>query len=250
MYLGKCKIRSAGRTSGSIEITLPPALQTFTGVSCRVVVRDGLQPEIVLQPELAEARSLLEALWQRLTLALCPGELVSQIKPSAFIFTLLPPRHSQRGLPLAYADIVHLMRSAEDEEMAAGDPEALARIVSALATAIGRTLGLQAAFAFGFGDAVAYAVTQVAAGFGSDFERSMTAGLCRQAQLSERPPGSPLEEEFWHECEPALRRIYEQFRAWQNRPSQYEAARQQWYRALQCESVPGCAETRTATYAP
>ncbi len=248
MYLGKCKIRSAGRTSGSIEITLPPALQPFTGLGCRVVVRDGLQPEIVLQPDLAEVRSLLKTLWHRLSIALGTSESTGEFEPSAFVFVLLPPRHWQRGLPLAYADIVHLMHSGE--ERAAGDPEALARILSALAAAIGRTLGLQASFAFGFGDAVAYAVTQVAAGFGSDFERSMTAGLCRQAQLGERPPGSPLEEEFWHECEPALRRIYEQFRAWQNKPSQYEAARQQWYRALQCESVPGCAETRTATYAP
>ncbi|KAB2916717.1 MAG: hypothetical protein F9K29_10760 [Hyphomicrobiaceae bacterium] len=248
MYLGKCRIRSAGRTSGSIEITLPPALQTFTGLGCRVVVRDGLQPEIVLQPDFAEARLLLEALWRRLSLALCPGELVSEIKPSAFIFTLLPPRHWQRSLPVAYADIVALMQSGE--ERAARDPEALARIVSVLAEAIGRSLGLRPPLAFGFGGAVAYAVTEVPAGFSSDFERSMTAGLCRQAQLSQRPPVPPLKEEFWLECEPALRRIYEQFRAWQNSPGEYEAARQQWYRAFQCESIPGCAETRAPTHAP
>lgn len=248
MQLNICKIRSAGRTSGSIEITLPPALQAFTGVSCRVVVRDGLQPEIVLQPDLADARLLLKTLWQRLSIALGAGEPVSEFKPSAFMFVLLPPRHWQRGQALAYADIVRLTRNGEDKT--AGDPEALARIVSVLAAAVGRSLGLHPGFAFAFGDAVAYAVTQVAAGFSSDFERSMTAGLCRQAQLSGRPPGSPLDEEFWHECEPALRRIFEQFRAWQSKPSQYELARQQWYRAFQCERVPGCAEPRAATHAP
>ena len=41
MYLSTSRIRSAGRTSGSIEITLPPALQAFTGLGCRVTVRDG-----------------------------------------------------------------------------------------------------------------------------------------------------------------------------------------------------------------
>jgi hypothetical protein len=248
MYLNTCKIRSAGRTSGSIEITLPPALQALTGLGCRVVVRDGLQPEIVLQPDLAEARSLLKTLWQRLAIALGASEAAGEFKPSAFVCVLLPPRHWQRGLPLAYADIVHLKRSGE--EGAAGDPEALARILSVLTTAIGRTLGLQGAFAFGFGDAVAYAVTQVAAGFSTDFERSMTAGLCRQAQLSERPTGSPFDEEFWHEYRPALRRIYKQFCAWQSEPGRYELARQQWYRAFQCESVPGCTEPRAATCAP
>lgn len=246
MYLNMCKIRSAGRTSGSIEITLPPALQSLTGLGCRVVVRDGLQPEVVLLPDIAEAKSLLGTLWQRLSTALGADEFAGEFKPSAYTFVLLPPRHWRGGLPLAYADLLHLMRRGE--ESAPGDPEALARIVSVLGAGIGRTLGLQPGFAFGFGDAVAYAVTQVAAGFSSDFERSMTAGLCRQAQIDERPRGSPLEEEFWRECVPALWRIYEQFRAWQHNPAEYEVARQQWYRAFQCESVPGCAK-RAVTYA-
>lgn len=248
MYLNKCKIRSAGRTSGSIEITLPPALQTLTGLACRIAVRDGLQPEIVLLPDIAEAKSLLETLWQRLASALGAGECAGEFKPSTFTFVLLPPRHWQRGLPLAYADLVRLTRSGE--EKAPGDPEALARIVSVLGAAIGQTLGLQPGFSFGFGNAVAYAVTQVAVNFSSDFERSMTAGICRQAHLGERPSCSTAEEAFWHECEPALRRIHEQYRAWQDSPCEYEAARQQWYRAFQCESVPGCAEPRAPTYAP
>jgi hypothetical protein len=248
MDLGKCRIRSAGRTSGSIEITLPPALQTLMGLSCRVVVRDGFQPEIVLQPDLAEARSLLETLWQRLSSALDGSQSLGEPKPSGFMFALLPPRYSQRGLPLAYADIVHL--TGKGAKNAARDPEALARIVSVLAAAIGRRLGLEQSFALGFGDAVAFATTQVSAGFSSDFERSMAASLCHQARLIERPPGSPLDEEYWQECTPALRRIYEQFGVWQDNPSQYELARQRWYRASQCESVPGCAETRAPACAP
>ena len=78
MHMGRCKIRSAGRTSGSIEITLPPALQPFTGLSCRVVVRDGLQPEIVLQPDFSDVWSLLEALWEKLSLALGSDESIGE----------------------------------------------------------------------------------------------------------------------------------------------------------------------------
>ena len=247
MYLGMSKIRSAGRTSGSIEITLPPALQAFTGLGCRVVVRDGLQPEIVLQPDLASARSLFKALWRKLSLALGAGETVEDFALSAFMLTLLPQRHWQRGLPLAYADAFSLMRRGEERTV--DDLDALARILSVLAAAIGQALGLQQALALGFGDAVAYAITQASAGFGTDFERSMAAGLCRQARLSRPPSVSPLDDEFWLECEPALRRIYEQFLAWQNNPDQYDTARQQWYRAHQCEilpSCPSCIEPRAA----
>ncbi len=111
MYPSMCKIRSAGRTSGSIEITLPPVLQTFTGLGCRVVLRDGLQPEIVLQPDFADAWSYLQSLWDKLSLALGSHESIGDLAPSDFMLTLLPPRHSQRGLPLAYADLVTLTRS-------------------------------------------------------------------------------------------------------------------------------------------
>jgi len=242
MYLGMSKIRSAGRTSGSIEITLPPALQVFTGLGCRVVVRDGLQPEIVLQPDLERARALLQELWQKLSLALGGSESVDDFAASDFMLTLLAPRHWHRGLPLAYADAYSLMRSSE--ETSASDLEALARILTVLAAAIGRRLGLQQAFVLGFGDAVAYVITQASAGFGTDFERSMAAGLYRQAQFSRPPSCSPLDDEFWLECEPALRRIYAQFLAWQNNPDHYETARQQWYRAHQCESLPSRAEPR------
>jgi len=111
--LGYVQDQIGGRTSGSIEVTLPPSLQPFTGLGCRVVVRDGLQPEIVLQPDLAGAKALLEALWQKLAFALGARELVDDFTPSAFTLTLLPPRHWQRGLPLAYADALSLMRRAK-----------------------------------------------------------------------------------------------------------------------------------------
>ncbi len=246
MNLGMCRIRSAGRTSGSIEATLPPLLQPFTGFNCRVVVRDGLQPEIVLQPDLASARELLKTLWRRLSQALGASETADDFSPSAFTLTLLPSQQWQRGFPLAYADALSLMRRGE--EQTADDLEALARILSALVAAIGRARGLDHSLALGFGDAVAYAVTQTSAGFGTDFERSMAAGVSGQTRLDRSSRIFPLDEEFWLEWEPALRRIYQQFLAWQDNPGQHEAARQQWYRAHQCESVPSRAERRVAAY--
>ena len=52
MYLGTRRVRSAGRTSGSVEVTLPVQLSVLQGVACRLVVRDGARPELVLEPEL------------------------------------------------------------------------------------------------------------------------------------------------------------------------------------------------------
>jgi hypothetical protein len=244
MYMSTSRIRSAGRTSGSIEITLPPALQAFTGLGCRVTVRDGLRPEIVLQPDLSDVWSLLEALWGKLSLAVSSTESIGEFAPGAFMLTLLPPRHSQRGLPLAYSDLVTLGKSGAKPTK--DDLEALARVLSVLAAAIARELGLEQKFALGFGDAVAFVVTEVSVGFGTDFERSMAASLSRRAHFRPRLPFSPFDDEFWLECEPALRRIHEQFRLWQSKPERYEAAQQQWYRALQCESVPGCADQHAA----
>jgi hypothetical protein len=243
MQLGMSKIRSAGRTSGSIEMTLPPVLQAFTGLGCRVLVREGLQPEIVLQPDFANVWSLLETLYDKLSLALGAQGVAGRFTPSAFTLTLLPPRHSQRGLPLAYSDVFLLSRCGDILKQ--GELAALVRVLSVLAASIARNLGFDRAFALGFGDAVAYVVTQDTAGFGTDFERCMAASISRQAHFRPRPSASPFSDEFWLDCEPALRRIHDQFRSWQGKPERYEAARQQWYRALQCENVPGCADLRS-----
>ena len=244
MYMTTSRIRSAGRTSGSIEITLPPALQAFTGLGCRVVVRDGLQPEIVLQPDFSDVWSLLETLWEKLSLALGLAESIGEFAPGAFMVTLLPPRQSQRGLPLAYSDLVALEK--DGGKTAKNGLEALARVLSALAAAIALELGLEQKFALGFGDAVAYVITEVSVGFGTDFERSMAASLSRQAHFRPRPPFSLFDDEFWLECEPALKRILDQFRSWQSEPARHEAAQQLWHRALQCESFPGCADPHAA----
>ena len=49
------KVRSAGRSSGSIEITLPPEVQELEGIECRLILRDGARPEIVIQPDVSVA---------------------------------------------------------------------------------------------------------------------------------------------------------------------------------------------------
>jgi len=95
LYLGTRRIRSAGRTSGSIEITLPVQLQVLEGAECRLMVRDGSRPEIVLQPDLSAAQSLFYELWQKLGLGLREVDEIGDFSPADFTLALFPPRHWQ-----------------------------------------------------------------------------------------------------------------------------------------------------------
>jgi hypothetical protein len=238
MFLGTRKIRSAGGRNGDIEVTLPAALKSLIKLRCRIVVRDGAEPEIVLQPDLAKARSLIGALWRKLALALGAPEIVDDLDPSAVALTLLPPRQGERGGPLAYADIIRLGRGRE--EWSEDDTAALGRILSALTASLGQALGLHQTFASAFGEAFAFAVTQAPADDGNGFERSVSAGHFRDARVG---PPAPLDDEFWQACAPALRRIYRQFLDWQDHPDRYEAAREQWSRALP-DDAPACSGLR------
>ena len=267
MDLGMRKIRSAGRTSGSIEITLPALLQFLEGVECRLVVRDGPRPEIVLQTDLSAAQDLLQELWQKLRQGLGEIEDLGDYSPSDFSLALFPPRHWQERPPLAYADALAVLQHRKGSgtphrtgsgtpQRAGGNgrtPEALVRLLAFLAVAAAYRLGLEAALALAFGDAVAYLITGTPAGLGTDFERGMAhRAFWGNAPLpqtlasaawsdpdlegtQDRPLRSLLTDQVWERARPGLQRVYEQFRAWQQNPEAYALARKMWYRALMIE---------------
>jgi hypothetical protein len=233
MYLGTRRIRSAGRTSGSIEITLPTQLQVLEGVECRLMVRDGSRPEIVLQPDLSTAQALFNALWQRLRLGLGEVDEIGDFSPADFTLALFPPRHWQERPPLAYADALAVLRQRTRQENR--DPEALTRMLAFLAVAAGYRLGLKDALALAFGDALAYLITGTPAGLGTDFERGMAHRTFWGEGCAQHPLGSPFDDQVWQQARPGLRRVYDQFRTWQEDTEAYAAAREKWYRALTME---------------
>ena len=289
MDLGMRKIRSAGRTSGSIEVTLPALLQFLEGVECRLVVRDGPRPEIVLQAELSPAQDLLQELWQKLRQGLGEIEDLGDFSASDFSLALFPPRHWQERPPLAYADALAVLqyrkgsgtahrkeggtayrkgsgtadRTGSGTAQHAGGngrtPEALVRLLAFLAVAAAYRLGLEAALALAFGDAVAYLITGASAGLGTDFERGMAhrafwgnapllqtlasaawsdpdlEGTQDTQDVQDRPLSSLFTDRVWERARPGLQRVYEQFRAWQKNPEAYAVARKMWYRALMME---------------
>ena len=70
MELGARSIRSSGRGSGSIEITLPSRLRALSGLRCQVSWHDEAEPHITLTPDLAPAQTALVRFWDRLLAAL------------------------------------------------------------------------------------------------------------------------------------------------------------------------------------
>ena len=242
MYLGIRKIRSAGHTSGSIEITLPALLQVLEGVNCRLTVRDGPRPEIVLQPDLTAAQNLFQDLWQKIRLGL--GEIGELPDFSMVDFTLafFPSQHWQERPPLAYADALAVLRILGQAGLpphngggAKGEEEALTRLLAFLAVTAGYHLGLQGHFALAFGDAVAYLITGNPTSLGTDFERGMAHRIFWGEGRSQQPPGSPFDDQVWQQAWPAFRQIFEQLQVWQESPVACAAARDQWYRALTVE---------------
>lgn len=229
MYLTRRRIRSAGRTSGSIEITLPTELGALREVECRLSVRDGPRPEIILQPDLSAPQALFETLWQKLGLGL--GEIgeIEDFSPADFTLALFPAPYWQERPPLAYADALAVLSQ--------GTSEALARLVCSLAVVAGRRLGLNGTLALAFGDAMAYLLTGAYSGLGTDFERGMAHRIFWGEGYPAEPLSSPLNGWRLEEARPGLRRVYEQFRTWQEDSESYTSARENWYRALKVELV-------------
>jgi hypothetical protein len=247
MFLGIRRVRSAGRTSGSVEITLPALLQVLEGINCRLVVRDGPRPEIVLHPDLMAAQNLYQTLWQKICLGF--GEIgeLPDFSLADFAITFFPNQHWQEHPPLAYADALVVLQnytqtsptanlhSQKQDSDIKGEDEALSRLLACLAITAGYHFGLQGRFALAFGDAVAYLITGSSTSLGTDFERGMAYRLFRGENLPQQTQGSAFDDQVWQQAREAFRRVYDQFRAWQESPAICAAARDQWYRALTME---------------
>jgi hypothetical protein len=226
------KIRSSGRTSGSVEITLPPELHSLEGVSCRLMIRDGVRPEIVLQPDLSMAHAVFEDLWGKLRLGLRESGEIGEFSLADYKLSLFPCNLWQFRPPLSYVDALAV--SSERPGPSSDASEALSRLLAGLAVGAAYRLELAGSLALAFGDALAYLITDVSPGLGTDFERGM-AHLAFWESCPARPLGSSSDDRVWHWARPGLQRVYEEFVAWQRNPEEYQCARDKWYRGLRIE---------------
>jgi len=261
----KRRIRSAGRTSGSVEITLPAEMQALEGVECRLVLRDGARPEIVLQPDVSVAEKVFAEVWERLRIAFAKIGDSGDFSLADFDVGLFPARHWRDKPPLSYQDALGIHRSRQaarpafEDEMEAGKEEArgvrgrpwrekagpgrfregsgVTHVVTFLAVGGAYRLGLQDRFAMAFGVVVGYIVSGMSAGHGADFERDVALTLFEgEEKTALAPIGSLFHKERWEEAQDGFKRVFDRFRQWQENPGEYEAARQRWWEALTVET--------------
>lgn len=220
------KVRSAGRTSGSVEITLPPEMQALEGVECRLILRDGARPEIVIVPDITIAGAVFVELWVQLRTAFSLIGDIGDFQLSDFEVSFLPPRHWVDRPPLAYRDALALHRARQAE--ATIDPSGLSHVITFLSVGAARRLGLTERYALVFGVIVGYLVSGICSGHGTDFEQDVALQL-----LAGGPDGTPLSTLFhverWEKSQEGFRRIFEQVHAWQADPALYEENRRRWW---------------------
>jgi hypothetical protein len=235
MHIGTRKIRSAGRASGSIEITLPPELASLEGVDCRILLRDGARPEVVLEPNLAPAVVVFAQVWARLRSLLSLAGDIGEFPGQELDVVLLPTQRPDpegafgSGRPaLAYSQAWQVSQGANSERSGA----ALAGVVTPLATVAGQRLGLSGVVAATFGAALAWLALPAGPQRAADAE-SFEHGVARRIWLETYGPSAPplgvlVPQGDEPQARQALQRIISQFRRWQERPDQHELARARW----------------------
>lgn len=238
MHFGTRNVRSAGRGSGSIEMTLPVELAVLEGVTCRVALRDSLVPEVVLQPDLRFLLPLFETTWDRLNLGLEPVGEIGGFSEGDYVLGLFPAAGVSGRPGLAYADALLVARDSWDgEEAAVGDAtraiEAFARMIESMAIVAGTRLGLPTEIAAMFGNQIAYVVTGAPAGTVDMFARSLLSDMSPEVGWCRR---HPLAKESWLSAQARLAGVYDRFAAWDGDPAALARARESWYRAHRFET--------------
>jgi len=237
MHLGKRKVRSAGRTTGSVEITLPPEMQALEGIECRLILRDGARPEVVLQPDVGIAEEVFGELWERLRTAFHKIGDIGDFSLPDFNVGLLPPRYWHDKPPLCYRDALTIYRARQEGREAFHEDSGLTHVIAFLSVAAGYRLGLEGRFALAFGVVVGYLVFGMSAGHGTDFERDAPLSLFDGGeQPGAEPSGSLFNNERWEDAHDGFKRVYDRFTEWQENPEEYEVARERWWEALTLET--------------
>lgn len=245
MDLGVRQIRTSGKGSGSIEVTLPAGLRDLVGLPCRIILRDGSRPDIVLQPDLRRAHQSFKAIWQAMAAAVLPEDHDTSSSPLAlplgeFAFGLRP-REAGGDMPyLCWCDGLALSAPAPH------DPAAVSRTLAAFGQALGPRLRIDASLAAGFGAACGYIVSGVAATADGQEACDIAAGALRRGRsgFGQVPAGAAAADAcaagitadvFWRHAEPLLAATAELFVGWTGDPPGHSSLRAAWWRGRSIE---------------
>lgn len=263
MHIGSRRVRSAGKASGSIEITLPPELTPLEGVVCNILLRDGARPEIVLKPELTPAALIFARVWNRLRVLLSKAGEIGEfpvpdvdvcllpstatatmngaaVRPTlVYSYALLVGQGLVMNWPVATAEFrVHYPVDGIPDTVR----KALAGLVYPLACVAGSRLGLVGEVTNTFGHVVALLalpIVQDASGanvidglpvaadgrFEVSWSQQLWLETCGHNML---PLGVLTSQTNDSAAQLAMQRIVSQFRAWQEHPERRQSARIEW----------------------
>jgi hypothetical protein len=233
MDLGVRSIRSSGAGSGSVEITLPAALRPLLGVPCRVSLRDGHRPEIVLTPDFRPAISAFADLWAKLSVAFgaecCSGGL-----PIGEFGVSLGQTKEQGAASLALLDGLALAGAPPH------DPAAFARVTAGLAARLALALEIDPDFAREFAAATAYVVTGIVNSTSCREICDIVAVLLRPMRAEAGSAFARLGEDatspaLWRELAGPLQAVRAHFLAWSRDPIERHTLGAAWRRGLSLE---------------
>jgi hypothetical protein len=210
MDLGVRQIRTSGKGSGSVELTLPATLRDLVGVRCHITLQDGGDPNIVLHPDLQPAREVFIAMWASLTEILLPDDPAA-LPATAFLFGLQPTALVRDRPFLCWRDGLALAENAPH------DVSAVSRSIAALTQAIAGLRDLRTIWAADFGAICA----KLASGVWPTYDRQDSRDVALatvQARHELDPSGSEEacragvgSEVFWCHARPRLEAAAELF---------------------------------------
>ena len=212
---------------------MPPELASLEGLDCRILLRDGPRPEIVLQPDMTQAIAVLELVWDRLTALLSLVGGIGDLPLQEFDLVLLPAS-SHYGKPvLAFADALRagaqlgmtgmlpvVPGACDDEESDDGGP--LGRLVVSLGTLAGRRVGLGSVLAPRFGAMLARLGGSNGAFPCTSPEEEIIRHLWEETCGPSAGINALLAASNEDRARQALRQIIGQYRDWQEHPERHE----------------------------
>jgi hypothetical protein len=234
MELGVRQIRTAGKGSGSIELTLPSALRQLVGLPCRITLHEGERLDILLRPDLTAATRAFATMWRALVRVFARdlAGTAEYFPAGAFAFGL-QPRRGLAGAPyLCWQDGLALSLGNSDQA-------AVARSVAACATQLSCGLGISADLSDAFGSACGFLAggRMIFAEWQSPCDIVASQVISAVWQPGAALANSPgvASDQFWSQLAPGMTACADLFAAWSLAGSAYPALHAAWLRGRSIE---------------
>jgi len=242
VQLGVRQIRTSGKGSGSIEVTLPTELRDFVGLPCRVLLRDGRQPHILLQPDIQHALAAFARLWCAVVGSVLPHRDDLAAMPTEQFAFALHPRGGAGDRPLlGWSDGLALTRPPPHMALA------VSRSLAAMGEALAPDLAIEPPLWRGFGMACGYLAVGVLPAAEAQEVCEVTAEMMRDqgrpgasfvAAMGDGMDGA-FGEAFWRQATPVLRAVAALFRIWSDDADRLSTLRVAWRRGVSIEMNGG-----------